>query len=365
LGFKLYGMVRYSSLTLNGQHYERDELIDFCLAQGLREDIPEWESAIYRFILEWLSDEAYVLVQTSGSTGIPKVIHQPKERMINSSLMTAGYFGLNSDTNGLLCLPVSYIAGKMMVVRAFVTGMNLITVEPSSNPFIQVHDKINFAAITPFQLVNSLGHLHEKEIDSVLVGGGEIPYYLEMLCHEVTSNIFATYGMTETSSHIAIRAVNGVQKSPFYETLKGVTISVDERSCLVIKALHLTSELLITNDVVSIKDPDHFEWIGRFDSVINSGGVKIFPEQVEKKLFPVIPRRFFIAGLPDNMLGEKVALFIEGENLGQGQLSDLETIMRSLLTKFELPRQIVTLPAFDLSDAGKILKKVVVSRHLK
>ncbi len=352
----------FSSLTLNGHHYKYDELLEFCESQILKEGVPQWESAIYRFILEWLSEEEYVVVHTSGSTGIPKGIHQPKQRMINSARMTADYFSLNSKINALLCLPVSYIAGKMMIVRAFVTGMNLIAVDPSSTPFSQVTENINFAAITPFQLVHSLNQLNENPVDSVIVGGGEIPWDLEIECQKLASNIYATYGMTETSSHIAIRAVNGAQKSPFYEVLDGVGISVDERSCLVIKAPELTPDLLITNDIVSIKDPSHFEWIGRFDSVINSGGIKIFPEQVEKKIFPLIAGRFFIAGLPDKLLGEKVTLFIEGEPLSQIQLENLNSCMTAILSKFEIPRKVVSVLAFDLSNAGKILKKKIAAR---
>ena len=354
-----------SSLTLNSIHYQRDELVGLCMAQVVRGDIPEWDESIYRFILEWLSADDFVVVQTSGSTGIPKIIYQPKVQMIHSARMTADYFGLDTQTNALLCLPVSYIAGKMMVVRAFVTGMNLITVEPSSNPFGELTEKIHFAAITPFQLVHSLSPLDEMKIDSVIVGGGVIPYDLEMNCQRLSSNIFSTYGMTETSSHVAIRSVNGAQRSPFYEVLKGVSISVDERNCLVINAPGLTPEPLITNDVVLIIDSSHFEWIGRFDNVINTGGVKVFPEQVENKIFPLIPGRFFIAGLTDPVLGEKVTLFLEIGNKDPEQFKDLESILKNVLTKFEMPRQIIFIPVFALSDAGKILKKLIVSTFLK
>ena len=365
MGFKFSGMVNdFSSLTLNGRLFGRSELIDFCRSEILRADIPGWECEICRFILDWLSDETFIIIRTSGSTGIPKIIHQPKVAMINSALMTKRYFGLSERTNALLCLPVSYIAGKMMIVRSFVSRMNLVTVEPSSNPLLQVKDKIDFAAITPFQLAHFMGTLNEKKIQTLIVGGGEIPYDLELQCQKVTSNIFATYGMTETSSHIALRAVNGPNRSLFYEVLNNIKISVDQRNCLVVKAPDLTPELLTTNDVVAIKDSTHFEWLGRFDSVINSGGIKIFPEQVEKKLFPVISRRFFLAGLPDGLLGEMVALFVEGEPFGPEEQENLGLAMASLVTRFELPRRIVSIPTFDLSDAGKILKKLIVTNYL-
>ncbi len=352
-------------LTINGQRYSRSALIELCNAKVHDKALPAWERDLYLFILEWLSDSDFVMVHTSGSTGIPKSIQQPKERMINSALMTQRFFGLGAHTNALLCLPVSYIAGKMMVVRAFVTGMNLIPVEPASNPFFHDVGTIHFAAITPFQLALSLESLKGLEIDAIIVGGGEIPTDLELKCQELPSNVYATYGMTETSSHVALRAVNGLHKSPYYEVLKGVEVEVDQRNCLVINAPDLTPYSLTTNDIVTIKDASHFEWIGRFDSVINSGGIKIFPEQVEKKIFSAIPCRFFIAGLRDQVLGEKVALFIEGEKFGVAQLDHLNNALPILLSKFEVPRKIVFVSTFDLSDAGKILKKVVVANYLK
>ena len=364
MGLKPAEMVMpYTTLTINGRSYAGDALFALCYAMQSNENVAEWERELYRFILEWLSNSDYVLVHTSGSTGIPKTIQQPKERMVSSALMTQQYFGLGKHTNGLLCLPVSYIAGKMMVVRAFVTGMNLIAVEPSSNPFLHVDDTIHFAAITPFQLAHSLDTLGERHIDAVIVGGGEIPTELELRCQPLTSSIYATYGMTETSSHVAVRAVNGPRKSLAYEVLSGVTVEVDDRQCLVINAPHLTPYTLVTNDIVTITDASHFEWVGRFDNVINSGGVKIFPEQVEKKLFPLISRRFFIAAIPDSVLGEQVSLFIEGEPFTAEQQRQLKESMATVLTRFETPRAIIFVPGFKLSSAGKILKKAIVEEY--
>ncbi len=365
MGFKSAGMVKsYLSLTLNGHHFDQQELELFCSTQLANSTIAGWEGDIYRFILEWLSEDDFVVVQTSGSTGIPKILRQPKSRMINSAMMTAEYFGLSAGINGLLCLPVSYIAGKMMVVRAFVTGMNLITVEPSANPFAQLTVPIHFGAITPFQLANSIVTVDETNFGSLLVGGGEIPLDLERCCADLQTALYASYGMSETSSHIAIRKVNGITKSPAYEVLKDISISVDQRGCLVIEAPGLVDEAIVTNDVVRIIDPTHFEWLGRIDYVINTGGIKLFPEQVEKKILSLVSGRFFIAGLPDVLLGEKVVLFIEGESFIAAELKKLQKNLYLFLSRFEIPREIIFIPHFDLSDSGKILKKQIVLSYL-
>lgn len=358
-------MPRSNSLILNGHKFSPTKLWALCQEKLNTTASPRWEKELYSFILDWISGSDEVFVHTSGSTGTPKSILQPKERMINSALMTQHYFGLNKGMNALMCLPASYIAGKMMVVRSFVTGMNLIAVEPAADPFQSVEEMINFAAVTPYQLMNSLETLKGIHIDSLIVGGGEIPAEVEQQCQGISSGIFATYGMTETSSHIALRRVNGKDRSPWYEVLSGVGIETNEQNCLIIKAPALHPRPLITNDVVILKDSTHFEWIGRLDHVINSGGVKIQSEQVEKKLVHLFTRRFFIAGLPDRLLGERVTLFIEGDVFDPIEYQSFKAGMSALLARFERPREIVYIPSFDLSGTGKILKKIIVSKYLK
>ena len=169
--------------------------------------------------------------------------------------------------------------------------------------------------------------------------------------------------MTETSSHVALRPVNGPKQSLLYEILPGVEVSNDSRGCLTITAPTLTNQTLVTNDVVRIADSRHFEWIGRADNVINSGGVKIFPEQVEKKLFPHIHRRYFVAGQPDDALGERVVLFIEGEPLQADEQQRLQNLFPTILQRYETPRQLVAIPHFRLSDAGKVQKRATLEQY--
>lgn len=351
-----------SALTLDGHHYKAEELTVFCQLQLAIPDLPAWRKELYLFILDWLSETDYVIMHTSGSTGSPKEINHLKSQMIHSALMTQAYFKFDPSTNALLALPASYIAGKMMVVRAFVSGMNLIVVEPSANPFLTVDDRIDFVAITPYQLGHSLNELKTWTHGSILVGGVEIPLALEKDCQSLSATVYASYGMTETSSHIALRAVNGLAKSAYYTVLNGVEVSLDRRGCLVIQAPGLITEPLVTNDLVVLVDPSHFEWIGRFDQVINSGGVKIFPEVVERKLAPFISDRFFITALPDPLLGEKVTLFVESKII-DAQLFD--SIFQTSLSKYEVPREIIPLPHFELSSTGKILKNQIVINYLQ
>ena len=283
--------------------------------------------------------------------------------MKNSALATGEFFNVQEKTTALCCLPIDYIAGKMMVVRAMILGWHLDVIEPSSNPLENIDKSYDFSAMVPLQLQNSLDKLHL--IFQLIVGGGAISEELDEKIQSASTMIFATYGMTETITHIAVKPLNvtssGVERS-HYETLPNVKISQDGRNCLVINAPKVADEEIVTNDVVEISSPTEFIWKGRFDHVINSGGIKLHPEEIEKKLSNFINTRFFVAGIPDEQLGEKLILVIEGEE----DAIDLSLFRNPqiTLTKYEIPKEIFYIPQFFETPTGKIQRKKTLEKIL-
>jgi len=310
---------RFTSLTINSQTYSERELASFCLSKLSLETFSSWEYSLYTFILDWISSSKTVSVNTSGSTGKSRQIKIEKCKMIQSALLTGNFFNLKKNDKALLSLPVEFIAGKMMVVRAFVLGLNLLPIEPTGNPLNELNENYDFAAFTPMQVFNILGdHNGSKKlglIKNVIIGGGEINESLSKKIRDLQNNTYHTYGMTETLTHVALKKLNGNNYQKYFKALPGIQFETDERSCLVIKALHLENEVITTNDVVELKSATEFEFVGRHDNIINSGGIKIFPEKVEQSLIPIIKERFIISGLPDEKLGQIVVLVIEGNNL--------------------------------------------------
>jgi Acyl-CoA synthetases (AMP-forming)/AMP-acid ligases II len=343
-------------IKLNGNVYHSENLSE--LQQSLEND---WQQEIYHFLLDWFDDSEEIITRTSGSTGVPKEIRLGKEAMRNSARMTNQFFGLNAEKTALLCLPASYIAGKMMLVRALVGGFHLVAVKPTANPFENLNHKIDFTAITPYQLFHSAESLKIGNVKKIIVGGGPVTAKLEKLAEIIPAELFETYGMTETCSHIALRCFNGTAKSDCFTVLDGVTILQDERSCLLIKAPHLLETEIQTNDIVELIGLTSFRWLGRADSIINSGGVKIHPEQVEKKLQGIIPASYFISSLPDDLLENRVVLVIESEPYPVEQEADLKLAMRQLLLKYEIPREIYFISAFVYSSSNKVLRKETLS----
>lgn len=234
-----------------------------------------------------------------------------------------------------------------MVVRSIELGLDLNAMEPSSNPLKEIESTIDFAAMVPLQLEKSIDQLYK--VKTLIIGGGPVNQNLINRLQSVPAKVYETYGMTETLTHVAIKPLNGSDQSEVFKAITGIRFETDERDCLVIHAPMVNPDPVITNDMVMLIDETSFRWLGRFDNVINSGGVKIIPERVEAKLSAAIPnRRFFIAGLPDDYLGEKVVLVVEGEKM---------EVTVDELDKFEQPKEIFFLPKFIETNSGKIQRR--------
>ncbi|MEO0507561.1 MAG: AMP-binding protein [Bacteroidota bacterium] len=338
----------HEDFQLNGIAYQEEELdeVGYSLVkEGLPHEIP-----IGDFILDWFSNSETITVRTSGSTGKPKTITLSKLAMVHSAKATAEQFQLSAKNTALLCLPMTGIAGKMMLVRAMVLGLHLDYIVPDSNPLAATNASYDFVAMVPLQAKNSFEEL--RRVNTLILGGAPVNHMLEKDLSTLPVEAFETYGMTETITHIALRSLNG-QTEKVFQTLPQVRVSADARGCLVINAPRISSEPIITNDLVELISENQFKWLGRIDSVINSGGVKIIPEKVESTLANHLTQRFFIAGVPDAMLGQKVVLVIEGTELTEKQTESLKNNFQKL-EKFERPKDIISIPKFTETPTGKI-----------
>lgn len=340
----------YRSLQVEGVHFAGVEALEAYCAT-LEQAGLDWQLHLAGFIREWISDEPTIAVKTSGSTGLPKVIRVQKRAMVASALKTIDFFNLKPNESALLCLSVGYIAGRMMVVRALVGALNLVPVEVAANPIKEGLTTIDFAAMVPSQVdaVMTENAAALNRIQKLIIGGGAIPVSLKKKLQGVSTEIWETYGMTETLSHIAVRRVNR-NANTWFQCLDGVAISQDQRGCLVIKAPDICSEAIVTNDLVHMGNDRQFELLGRYDNVINTGGVKVFPETIEQKLSSCIEQPFVAIGWPDERWGQKVVLVIEGE-----EKKDLTHVHFShLLDKFEQPKEVLFWSVLPRTATGKV-----------
>lgn len=313
---------------------------------------------IGHFFKDWFNEETLIEVQTSGSTGAPKKMMVKKAYMCNSAEATRDFFGLPAKTTALLCLPATYIAGKLMLVRALHLGWEMDIVPPQANPLSATEKDYDFTAITPYQLEKSLSEIHR--VKKIMVGGGKVSSDLFRKIQHASTEIFETYAMTETLTHIAARRINDPkdlnQLSPF-RVLRDVNIRQDENGCLVIQAPKVTDQIVYTHDLVDLESEQTFRLKGRIDNVINSGGIKLHPEEIESKLSPFISNRFFVFGEEDDLLGQKLVLAIEG-NLSKEKLEEIiKKINNSSLEKYKKPKSIYQLPKFVETHSGKVQRE--------
>ncbi|MEZ0183389.1 AMP-binding protein [Flavobacterium oncorhynchi] len=333
----------HNYFKLDGYHLNAADLCQ--IGYSFIKEGDAYERSIGEFFLDWFDHKDYIEMTTSGTTGLPKLVRLEKQAMIQSALATGDFFGLKPGDKALLCLPTQFIAGKMMLVRSLILGLELDVVVPSTEPLAYNNKQYDFVAMVPLQVQNSIEKL--KNIKKLIIGGAKIDSSLEEKLLPLKTEIYETYGMTETITHIAAKRVG----ESVFSILPNVKIEKDDRGCLVIYVSSISDEPIVTNDLVDLVNENQFSFFGRFDNVINSGGVKLIPEQIEAKLTGKINSRFFVTGVPDTTLGEKLILVIEGEK------QDFAPDFFDVLGKFEKPKEIVFVPKFKENENGKLLRK--------
>lgn len=330
--------------------FENKDLSELLYSDDLIKQFSLLDKSSIPFLEAWQDSSESIELHTSGSTGTPKKMQMGKDSMRKSAQLTLDYFGLKKGDTILLNLPVEFIAGKMIWVRAFAGGLNLYATHPTSSPIKNLATKIDFAAMTPHQVETSLNDCPEKFdlIKKLIIGGAPVSEVLQQRLQNLKTVCYATYGMTETITHIAVKQLNHFGQSDCYHALPTITFGLGEVDNLKIRAPHVANDWLETEDIVELIDELHFKWLGRKDFVINSGGVKLFPEVIEKKIASLIPVRFFISKKQDDVFGELPVLVLEG-------IKDFnQDLLKANLSKIEMPKKVIYIEQFIETGSGKV-----------
>ena len=347
----------HPQFRLNGKAYTESGLHAF--AVSCQKLVKEEEKQLSEFLKNWLNENPTIDLQTSGSTGLPKTITVSKLAMCASAESTGAFFNLHPGNTALLCLPMQYIAGKMMVVRAMVLGLALDTIVPKT--ILNLNGKhYDFTALVPMQAELNFDSLHQFK--TVLIGGAPITETLRKKITKTNLNCIETYGMTETLTHVATRKITN-PPTPFC-VMPDVTFSVDHDNCLVLSVPYISNKTISTNDVVERVEKDSFYILGRRDFVINSGGKKIFPEQLEKKLQMHFPKPFFFTSIPDAQYGEKLILIVEGNTQDKAIALEVATTILDK-DKHHVPKLVYCVDAFIHTASGKLDRKGTTAIALK
>lgn len=348
----------HGSILLNG----RPVSIDDVLTQPISGH-SDFERETLGFIKVWLTNTKQFTLKTSGSTGTPKEITLTRQQLIDSANRTINKLKLSDKQTAFVCLDTKYIAGKMMLVRALEANMKIVAVEPAADPLKELNVQADFGAFVPLQLdeisKNSASLATLNRFKSVIIGGASVSASLLEKVRILSCDVYATYGMTETVSHIALQKLNGPDAQNAFEVFPDVKIATDARDCLVIQMPGGT-EPLHTNDVVTRIDANHFQVLGRYDNIINSGGIKLIPEAIEQKIETVLDLPFFVAGVSDDRLGQKLVLVVEGITP-----PDLNLKLKQVLSAYEVPKEILQTDPFIRTETHKINRTKTLEKALK
>ena len=329
-----------------GDIYSKSDFLSF-LKKEKQRNLEEWELEILNFSFEWLDEKnKFFLVATSGSTGKPKSISISRYEMINSALATADYLKLKEGQSSLLILPAQFIAGKMMIVRALILGLDFYYLEPKTDILLQIDRKYDFCAAIPLQIQKVLNSNVPEKLDlftEVIIGGAALANEDIVKLKDFSTHFYATYGMTETITHIAMKPLNGSRASKSYQCLPGISIDQDDRDCLRIYSQRLPQEITMTNDRVELINEKEFLLLGRVDAVINSGGLKIQAEQLEELIKENLNLEIMIGYREDKTLGQKLVLLLEGQ-AEEFDKQELQEKLTKILAKNKVPKEILFIP---------------------
>jgi O-succinylbenzoic acid--CoA ligase len=356
--------------TIDGRNYSREELRTFCHMKIHNGKNPDWYRKVFQFIQLFLDpDSGTMLQRSSGTTGDPKEFELQRQAMEASAIKTLWFFKLKPGDRVLLCLPVDYIAGKMMVVRALVGGLDLVLTEPSSRPLKSAEGSFSFVPMVPLQVVESLkAGDNLSRCGTLLIGGGELPVSLKTRVLELSNlKVYESFGMSETYTHFALRRINGSERESSFHLLEGALISRDSRACLVVDLPGVTPGPVISNDLVEIgPGGDRFTWLGRYDNVINTGGIKVIPEILEERIGKLLGTSVLLLPVEDEQLGQKMVLLVEGTLAEDpSALKKTEDLLKSklatVLSSHELPRQLILVSQIPRNASFKPDRKAAVA----
>ena len=313
---------------------------------------PDWLQTVQNQLIDFTSTRNEMEFHTSGSTGMPKRIVHRKTVLESSAKRTLDYFSLKPGDSAALILPAEFIGGSMMLVRALIGGLTLHLLPPK----LAVNEipNVDFLPCTPAQFKAALQNDVLSDFNGAILLGGAPVGDIEPV---VGINLYVGYGMTETASHVALRPLT----EKVYSAVDGVEFSTRE-GALVIDAPHLGVKELQTNDLVRLIDPHSFEFIGRLDDVINSGGLKIHPAVLESH-FHSNGCVVCISSIADKVYGEAVVIVVEGGVSESRVKKLLKDVPRNQQPKFILSADRLPFLESGKLDRNEVRRLIQESQH--
>ena len=323
---------------------------------------------------EPIGDDIALVVSTSGSTGTPKGAQLTAANLISSADATHQYLG--GEGQWLLAMPAAYIAGIQVLVRSMVAGVEPEFVDLSRGFSVgefaaKAHALADtgercYTALTPLQLSKAMSTLDGIEalrlFSAVLVGGAATnPRILESAA-KLRIRVVTTYGSSETSGgcvydgHPIAGAKVRIRDGRIH--LGGPMVAHGYRNLPGHEAF-VEPGWFATSDAGTLDDAT-LTVQGRLDNVIDSGGLKLHPEVLEKFLLGIEGvTAACVVGVPDERFGQRICAAYTGS---AGVADVLEAL--DDLPRWQVPKELKPVPALPLLGPGKIDRAAVTELFL-
>ena len=284
-----------------------------------------------------------LVIATSGSSGPPKAAVLTHAAVEASARATSERLQVTDNDHWLACLPLAHVGGLSVITRSLITGTTLTVIDGFDADVVSASEATLVSLVT-----TALQRIDPSLFRAIVLGGARPPVDRPPHC-------IATYGLTETGSGVVYngKPLNSVE----IEIRDG---EVHVRGPMLLRCYRdgtspLTSDgWLPTGDLGFLRDDGSLHVEGRRGDVINTGGEKVWPDDVERQLIqhPDI-RDVAVTGLPDNEWGHIVAAFVVSTRPNLS-LDEIREHCRAQLPGYALPKQLELVEAIPRTSLGKV-----------
>ncbi len=325
-------------------------------------------------------DDTAVVIATSGSTGEPKAVELSAAALTASASASLRHIGAGPGERWLCCLPTFHIAGIGVLVRSLISGLEPVIV-PAVTPEILAASGCVHVSMVPTQLRRLLdAGAPPGLVGTVLLGGAASSDALLAQARAGGWRVATTYGMSETCGGcvydgvpldgVSVRlgpglsgadaglsgadaGLSGADAGPIQ--ISGPVLFSGYLGQPGLRAGALRDGWFHTADLGWWRADGTLAIRGRADDVINTGGEKVVPGEVEAVLGTCEGvADVVVLGIPDAEWGEAVTAFVVvADPAVPPDLEQLRTRVREAVSVYAAPKRVVVVPEFPLLPSGK------------
>jgi O-succinylbenzoic acid--CoA ligase len=314
--------------------------------------------------------EVVAVIHTSGTAGVPKLVEFDR-RAIDAAVASSA-LALEASPNDpwLCCLPLAHIGRLLVLLRSVLLGAPVAVHPRFDVDAVAAEPDVAFVAVVP----TMLGRLLDAGVDvarfrAVLVGGAALPGSLRDRAETSGAIVVETYGLTESCGGVVYdgRPLPGTSVRLAGDTggieLHGPTLMRGYRFDPGGTAAAFTPDgWLRPGDAGWLDGDRRLHVIGRLDDLINSGGEKVWPQEVEDVL-ETHPRiaEAAVSGREDPKWGQRVVAFVvPTDPADPPTLDEVRDHVGGRLARFKAPRELVVLDELPRTPSGKVRRRALV-----